>query len=188
MKKFEAMFIIIFLQIGFIIVGLTEIQTGQQLLTPYINASFLNTITGLAESSRNFLNSITEISFENIFTAQEFRICIPTIFSGGLNVCSPSINLPGVGFINILGSTLAILWNLGILFLTTLINAIIIPGLFYTAIILTILPTNGIATAYVGGIGMLIGLLQSVIIMSDVIRSIKSLKLFSSGVDFNLEE
>jgi len=183
MKKFEIVFILIFLQLSFVIVGQVEITPGHTLIAPYIDASFLNAISGLGNSYNTLQTNIQQLNLNNIFTPQPFTLCIIN------NVCSPPINIPGYGFLNTLGNMTMIMWNLGMLVLTVFTTSIIFAGAFYTAILLTVLPANTSLEAFATIIGLTLGLIQMTLLLWDILTSIKGLSFgVENSLQFNLED
>ena len=172
MRRFEILIILVFLQIGTITTGFVELQPGKQLVSPYMNIAFGGSIIGLANGLTTFIASVQHLNIGELTTPQQFQICIPTFNTATLKpdtICTPSIAIPGVGIFNTLGSLLSVSWNLLILLVTALSMLVVGAIAFYAAILNTFIPYFPGVSIYVNALAVMIGLIQTTIVIIDII-------------------
>lgn len=173
MRKFEIVFIIIFIQIGFIITGLVQINNSTFLLTPYINNLFLGSLTNLANSFQTIMAYFNTIgNMQNFLSTQPFSLCIPTT-----TICSPSINLPAYGFLNFIWAIIQIILSILVLLTSVLALTLLCSAPLYIAIFASLLPQTMGGTTLALTLGTLLWLIQTCIVLWDIFRSIKSISL-----------
>jgi len=203
MNKFDLFFFIIFIQIGFVVVGLTEIQAGKQLITPQINSAFVNSITGLGNSFNTIQTSIEHISIDSLLAPFIFRLCfpfpsfsisivnlLPVITTTYTTTCSPGLEIPGLNILTALTGVLGVFYNVILLILSMMVTSTVLSGVFYTAILNSILPASTTTATFSFIIGTILGILQTIIIITDIIKSNKGIGagLGTTYLNFDLED
>lgn len=196
MRKFEVVFIMLFMQVSFILVGMTEIQSGHRLITPYIDQTFFGAISGLGNSYTSMENAFRGIQSVGIFASQPFQLNIPAVNPIGLipghgnfftSVPALTLDVPGLGFLGVLGAIVSLVINIGMLLIAMFISSVIFAGVFYSAIMLTLLPANVSGQSFALIIGLMLGLIQMVYMVYEALTTISSITAFATGFGFNFK-
>ena len=196
--KFKLIFMMIALQMSFILVGMVDITDGHQLTTPVIDIGFLGAITGLGNSIDSIGTTMSGINTIGFFGAKEFALTFPAINLQNLILAAQNLvfsrqnsvdtitvfkyPLPLFGFLSIADTLIGLLWNLLKLIVALFITCVIFSGTVYNAILLLVLPHGTISTGFAFSIGMILGLLQTIIIVYEFITMFAEVKVVSSGV------
>jgi len=196
MKKFELVFLVLFLQIGFVLTGLVEIVPGTQMKTVYVDASLMGSLTGLGNSANTFNAKMQSIQSNGVFAPQQFQFCTPLINVSGFGQtiyvkqsCTPAVSIPAYAAITTIEPVVNALINIGLLILAIGINATILSGNFYTAIILSILPKSVTTIVFAVTVGYMLGLLQVIVLLIDLFRSWRGGSVgTTNSLNFNFED
>ena len=179
MKGMNILWFTAFINISFMITGLITVQTGIPLVSPYVDAGFLNGFTELANGFNELNNAFKSINKDNLFANQQFSLCIPFINLTDLsnpitNICSPSIGIPLIASItSILNATASFgLSFIGIL-LGFITNMITLGSLLYFQILMTVLPTTPGNIALAGTLSTTIFIIQLALLLYDLATNLK---------------
>jgi hypothetical protein len=166
--KFELVWLMIFLQAGFLVTGMVSLTPTTTLLAPYVDVSFGGGITTVANSVDVFVNSIRALDLNNLMASQPWQLCIPIS-----NFCAGKIMLPGINILGIVVSPFVAIWGIFQVFVLIILQATVFAGFFYAMILMTLLPNTPTAVVFANGIGIVLGVIQTCIILWEVLTSVR---------------
>jgi hypothetical protein len=183
MRKFEIVYIMMFLQIGVILTGLIQIDTSRYLGAVLIDQLFMNQIDNAFDSVDYIYGTFNGVSDGTSFGTQEFKFCAPV-----LNVCTEPIDILSFTPFVFFGQLVNLALSCFMIPLTFLLYATIYAVPFYTTVIYILLPSGTQSYYYAQVIGFFLGAIQSIVILSDVARSIKGVTVATIGIFLDLDD
>jgi hypothetical protein len=178
MKKFDIIFLLIFLQTATLLTGVVQIQEGVPLISPYLDNAFLGSFSNIANSTTSTFNAVKDITTTNVFASQPFDICIPVYDISQFktsNWCSTLAEIPGVGILNLLQELIGLTWSIITLAIGLCIVSFGFGTIFYYAILQSIIPQTTETTIICMSFSLILTMIQSLIITWDLLKLILSI-------------
>jgi hypothetical protein len=183
MRKFEIVYIMIFLQVGVIMTGLIQIDTSRYLGAVLIDQLFMNQIDTAFSSINYIFGTFYGLSSGTSFTTQEFKFCVPTT-----SICTDAIDILSFTPFVFFGQVVNLGMSCFMVPIAFMLYATIFAAPFYTTILYMLLPAGIQSYYYAQVIGYFLAAIQIIIILSDVVRSIKGVTVATIGFFLDVDD
>ena len=186
MRKFELVYLMLFLQVGVVLTGFIQLSEDKALGYVLVDQLFMSQIQSAQDSIDYITTTFTSINSnksDSNFATQEFRFCVPLS-----EICTDKIDILSFKPFIFFGKLI----NLGLACFAVpvfiLLYSTLFAGDFYTIVLYMLLPSTLNSFYYARIIGYFLGLLQSLIILSDIIKSFKGFTVATVGLFLDLDD